>query len=80
MEALNFTCDIEVLRFAESQTINITVVDSAKIGESGKGTTDNGAEQATDLQDGKNHAHLPPALTNLKEANIQQDKREAAGG
>lgn len=62
MEALNYTCDIEVIRRVSSQSITITTVDSAKIGESGKGTSDNGADQATDLNDGKNHAQLPPAV------------------
>lgn len=62
-ESLDYTCDIEVIRLAESQTISLTVVDPSKIGESGKGTSDNGADQSSDLSqaDGKNHAWIPPA-------------------
>lgn len=73
MEALNYTCDIEVIRLAESQTVGAIVVDSTKIGESGKGTTDNGAEQASDLEkpDDKNHAWIPPSYNAAAKATNQ---------
>lgn len=73
MEALNYTCEIEVIRLAESQTIGAIVVDSTKIGESGKGTTDNGAEQSTDLNGTGTgtKALLPPSLEASKKMTAQ---------
>jgi hypothetical protein len=73
MEALNFNCDIQVIRLAESQSITVTIIDSAKIGESGKGTTDNGAEQPTDLNDGKNHSQIVPLLNDKEAADAQYE-------